>query len=203
MRKKKLIISLVVVVCVLVGSFFVIKFGVVGRIYNAINKLVMDDEDKEVELLHLVPSEDPEELMYETEMDKDGNEYVVEYRKVNGLVDAEGNEVEMWEDTADTIKIYDNNYLGRIEKIEDNKIYFMVDMKDSKDYEIIFDINTFDFKEDYPSHYWSDFLEFDHEDFYSAGDLEFLVGKYLRVQDAMREDYYTGHRHKGLIFYLQ
>ena len=203
MRKKKLIISLVVVVCVLVGSFFVIKFGVVGRIYNAINKLVMDDEDKEVELLHLVPSEGPEELMYETEMDKDGNEYVVEYRKVNGLVDAEGNEVEMWEDTADTIKIYDNNYLGRIEKIEDNKIYFMVDMKDSKDYEIIFDINTFDFKEDYPSHYWSDFLEFDHEDFYSAGDLEFLVGKYLRVQDAMREDYYTGHRHKGLIFYLQ
>jgi len=203
MRKKRIITITVVVLFVLVCSFFIMRFDVVGRINNAINKLVVDDEDKEVKLLHLVSSEDPEELMYETEVDKNENEYVVEYRKVKGLVDAEGNEVEMWEDTADPIKIYDNVYLGTITKIEDNKIYFMVDMKDAKDYEIIFDIDTFDFKEDYSSHYWSDFLVFDYEHFYSAGELEFLVGKYLRVQDAMRGDYYTGDRYKGLIFYSQ
>jgi len=203
MKKKKIIISIVVVAFVFIGAFFVMRFGVIGRIYDAVNKQVMDNEDKEVTLLYLVPSEDPEELRYETEMDKDGNEYVVKYRKVKGLVDAEGNEVEMWEDAAEPIWIYDNNYLGRIEKIEGKKIYFIVDKGDSEDCEIIFDINTFDFQEAEQPHYWSDFLSFDHKHFYSVDGLEFLVGKYLRVQDAMREDYYTGHRYRGLIFYLK
>ena len=210
MRKKRIITSIVVVIGVLVGIFFIIKFGVIGRIDDAISRyFVQNQSDKEVE----------EELMYETEHDKDGNEYVVKYKK-QIVKDEEGNEFEMWEDTAEPKIIDDNFYKGKIEKIEDNKIYFLVDkedksgggfsFKDVEDYEIVFDINTYDFEDDPSSHYWCDSLSFRDEDFWggserfhSADALEFLVGEYLRVQDSMFEDYYTGNKNKLLIFYLK
>jgi len=210
MRKKRIIIGVVAVVCVLVSGFFVYRSGVIGRIDNAMScYFVQSQSDKEVE----------EELMYETELDKDGSEYVVEYRKIIGTDLRTGEEVEMWEDTADPKTIYDNYYKGEVEKIEDNKIYFMVDkenksgglsLKDVEDYEIVFDIDTFDFKEDPHSHYWPDSLLVDpkdtlesSEDFYSVDGLEFLVGEYLRAEDVMFEDYYTEDRYKMLVFYLQ
>jgi len=210
MRKKKIITSIFVVVCVLVGVFLVIRLDVFGRIDDAISRyFVQSQSEEEVE----------EELMYETELDKDGSEYVVEYRK-QIVTDLEtGEEVEMWEDTADPKKIYDNYYKGEVEKIEDNKIYFIVDkenksggfsLKNVEDYEIVFDIDTFDFESDSISHYWSDYLKVDPKDplesckhFHHADELEFLVGEYLRVQDTMFEDFYTEHRYKCLIFYLQ
>jgi len=210
MRKKRIIISIVVVICVLVGVFFVMRFGVLGRIYDAIRCYVVQSQsDEEVE----------EELMYENEHDKDGNEYIVEYRKVTGAVDEEGNEVEMWEDTSEPITIYNNIYKGTLDKIEGNKIYFTVDRivkgenfdgEDAKGHQIIFDIDTYDFEEDPHSRYWPDSLSFHNGDiwggderFHSADGLEFLVGEYLRVQDSMFEDYYTRDRYKGLDFYLK
>jgi hypothetical protein len=215
MGKKKIIISIVVILCVLVGIFFVMRFDVIGKIRNAINKLIVENKAES-------EKEAPEELKYVTEHDKDGNEYVVEYRKVIGF-DEEGNEVEFYEPPL-PIRIYDNYYLGRIEKIEDNKIYFIVDskgkdvgkkwplvfFKDVEDYQVVFDINTYDFEEETTSHYFCDSLGFynrdmpgDLENFYSADELEFLVGKYLSVQDSMLEDYYTGDRNKDLIFFLK
>jgi len=210
MKKKKIIISIVVVICVLVGVFFVVRFGVVGRINDSISRyFVQSQSDKEVE----------GELMYETELDKDGNKYLVEMKKVIGTNLKTGEEVEMWVETAEPKKIYDYFYEGKIDKIENNKIYFMVDKeskdggifcKDVEDYEIFFDIDTFDFKEDPHSRYWPDFVTVYPKDslestghFYSTEGLEFLVGKYLRVQDAIREDYYTGDRYKDLVFFLQ
>lgn len=215
MRKKRIIISIVVVICVLVGSFFIMRFGVVGRIYDAINKLVAENKAE---------GEGPEELKYETFLDKDGNEYVVEYRKVT-VFDEEGNELELWENTAKKTIIYNNIYEGKIDKIEDNKIYFTVakeiefkgigsegigsklgkfTFKDVKDYQVVFDINTFDLESD------SDFLNFSNggseegsERFYSAGELEFLVGEYLRVQAFLNEDPHSGDSSKTLFFYLQ
>jgi hypothetical protein len=211
MRKKRIIITIVVVLCVLAFGFFVMRFGVVGRIYNAINKLVVENKAESEK------EEGPEELKYETLHDKDGNEIVVEMRKII-VFDEEGNEVVMWEDTAEGITIYDNEYLGRIEKIEDNKIYFMVDkeiefneiepgiwklsVKNLEDYQIIFDIDTYDFEFDPSVEYdVCDSLTFDLKPYYSAYELEFLVGEYLEVHDSMSEDYYTGEIHKSL--YLQ
>ncbi|GAH27306.1 unnamed protein product, partial [marine sediment metagenome] len=59
---------------------------------------------------------------------------------------------------------------------------------------IVFDIDTFDFKEDPQSHYWPDSLTVCpkdplkiSEEFYSAGEVEFLVGEYLRGEDVMFE----------------
>jgi len=210
MRKKRIIISIVVVICVLVGVFFVMRFGVLGRIYDAIRCYVVQSQsDEEVE----------EELMYENEHDKDGNEYIVEYRKVTGAVDEEGNEVEMWEDTSEPITIYNNIYKGTLDKIEGNKIYFIVDRivkgenfdgEDAKGHQIIFDINTYDLEDDpHVGYFVCDSLIVHPEDlwsadeyFYSADEMKFLVGKYLRVQDCMAEDSHTGERHKTLVFYL-
>ena len=196
MRKKRIIIPAVVVLCVLVGVFFVMKFDVIGKIYNFIQ-----DRTKE---------EVPEELKYETFLDKDGNEYVVEMRKIIVTNLETGEEVEMWEDTSEPKIIYDNYYKGKIEKIEDNKIYFNVDKedksgggfsyKDVEDYKVVFDIDTYDLESDPHSSDYCDSLNFDHEDFYSAKELEFLVGKDLRVQESMFEDYYTKDRYKMLFF---
>jgi len=221
MRKKRIIISIVVILCVFVGVFFVMRFGVIGRFYNAISRYVVQDKAESEE-------EGPEELKYETFLDKDGNEIVVKMKKITGVVDEDGNEVEFWADTAEEkaeeLTIYDNNYEGRIEKIEDNKIYFMVykeiefkeietgawklTVKDVKNYQVIFDIDTYDLESDpHVGYDVCDFLWFDDRDyrsggerFYSAGELEFLVGKYLKVQDCMSKDYYTGEIHKSLYF---
>ncbi len=216
MRKKRIIISIVAAVCVLVGIFFVMRFGVLGRIYDAVYKQVVENKAEPEE-------EGPEELRYETFLDKDGNEFVVEYRKqiLTDLIT--GEEVEIWEDTAEDTIIYDNTYEGRIQKIEDNKIYFMVDKENEfkeivpgqwkltvenvKDCLVVFDIDTYDFEPDPHSGYFCDFLEFSNGDFegrckrfYSADELDFLVGEYLIVQTYMNEDYYTGDRSKTLFF---
>jgi hypothetical protein len=73
--------------------------------------------------------------------------------------------------------------------------------KDVEDYEVVFDIDTYDFKEEYISHYNCDSLTFDFKPFSSAGELEFLVGEYLEVHESMSKDYYTGEINKSL--YLQ
>jgi hypothetical protein len=76
--------------------------------------------------------------------DKNESEVVVEYPKIidGGII---GN-----------LKIYyENQYEGKIEKIEDNKIYFMVDKKgkklegittiykDVEDYQVVFDLDSY------------------------------------------------------------
>ena len=213
MRQKRIIIIVVagIVIVLLAGLFFLVKYNVLGGIDDAISRYFVQSQSDE---------EAPEELKYETEHDKDGNEYVVEYRKQIVTNLETGEEVEMWEDTADPKKIYDNYYKGKIEKIEDNKIYFTVDkedksgggfsFKDDEDYEIVFDINTYDFEDEPSSHYWCDSIIVIPKDplesgkfLYSAGELEFLVGESVMVQDAMREDYYTGDIYKDLDFYLK
>ena len=215
MRKKRIIISIVLVICVLVGIFFIINFGVVGRINNGIDKSVLENKAGSEE-------KGPEEFRYETKHDKNGNEYVVEYRKENFTDAITGKEVEMWGDTTKKTIIYSNQYLGKIEKIEDNKIYFMVDKEDKsgegfsfknvKDYKIIFDIDTYDLEFDPSSGSGGDFLQYLNGDqdilgnfvnCRGADELEFLLGKYLRAQAFMNEDPHTGDTSKTLVFYLK
>ena len=103
-------------------------------------------------------------------------------------------------------------YKGEITKIEDNKIYFSVDIEvkemtdhsfeSVKDYEIIFDIDTYNLEFDPNSEYSvNDSLVYDYECFYKADDLQDIVGKYLRVTDTVLEDNYTGKKYKSLTFF--
>ncbi|NQT66497.1 MAG: hypothetical protein HQ569_02835 [Actinobacteria bacterium] len=189
MRKKKTIISVVVgiVFVLLAGLFFLVKYDVMGKLYDVIDSKIAEN---------VAP----------------GSGEAIDDEKIF-LTDEEGNEVELVDEVEIEVNVIHNNYYeGTLVNIENNKLFFMVDkevqegpyaVKDVEDYQVIFDIDTFDFE--VGSHF--DSLEFygsgDEKDcyrFYSAGELEFLVGKYLSVNYFVIEDPYTKAIHKGILF---
>lgn len=193
MRKKRIIIIVVVgsVFVLLAGLFFLVKYDVMGKLYDVIDSQIAEDATSDV-----TPGRG----------EGIGGEKIF-------LIDEEGNEVELVGEVEIEVNvIHDNYYEGTLVNIENNKLFFMVDkevqegpyaVKDVEDYQVIFDIDTFDFE--VGSHF--DSLEFygsgDEKDcyrFYSAGELEFLVGKYLSVNYFVIEDPYTKAIHKGILF---
>jgi hypothetical protein len=203
--KRRKIINIVLIACIVIGVFFLIKYDVMGRLYDIIKLQVAQNKSDQVNGNAL------EEIIYETVLDEDGNEFVIEMEKII-VEDEDGNEVEMYVDTAEPIIIYDYMYKGKITKIEDSKIYFTVDLEvkegtdhsfeNVKDYEIIFDIDTYNLEFDTSSEYSvNDSLVYNYEIFYKAEDLQDIVGKYLRVTDTGLEDNYTGEKYKSLTFF--
>jgi len=208
--KKRKVINIVLVICVAAGVFFVIRLDLVGKIENIIfeqkikNETLTKDDDK-------YTNED--KLITEKLLDKDGNEVVIKMRKIVVKDEETGKEVIMYEDTAEHKIIFDYMYQGIIEKIGDNKIYFAIDKEsksgsyfceDIKDYQIIFDLDSYDTEVDTNVGYFvSDHLNLDFKEFYSIKDLEKLVGKYIRVQDSKYEDFYTGEEYKVLNFFTE
>ena len=203
--KKRMIINIILVICIIAGIFFLVRYDVMGRLYDVISRQVAQNKSESKN------SDAQGELIYETVLDKDGNELVIEMEKII-MEDEDGGEVEMYVDTAEPIIIYDYMYKGKITKIEDNKIYFNVDLevkkgtdhsfKNVEDYEIIFDIDTYSLEFDPNSEYSvNDSLVYDYEIFYEADDLQDIVGKYLRVTDTALEDNYTSEKYKSLTFF--
>ena len=203
--KKRKIINIVLVVCIIVGLFFLIKYDVMGRLYDIINLQVAQNKSSPVD------DDARDEIIYETVVDEDGNEFVIEMERIV-VVDEDGNKVEMYVDKTEPIIIYDYMYKGRIGKIKDNIIYFTVDLevkegtdhsfKNVKDYEIIFDIDTYNLEFDPNSEYSvNDSLVYDYESFNKADELQDIVGKYLRATDTALEDNYTGEKYKSLTFF--
>ena len=191
MRKKKIIIPVVVFLCVLVGVFFVIRFDVLRRIYDAINSQIAEDATANV-----TPGRG--EVM--------GGENIF-------LIDEEGNEVELVEEVEIEVNVIHNNYYeGTLVNIENNKLFFMVDkevqedpysVENVEDYRVVFDIDTFDFEVGSQFDYLAFYGSGDEKDcyrFYSAEELEFLVGEYLSVCYSVAEDPYTKAIYKGLSF---
>ena len=193
MRKKRIIIIVVVgsVLVLLAGLFFLVKYDVMGKLYDVIDSQIAEDATSGVT---------PGRVFL---IDEEGNEIEL------------GNELEIVDEEVIEVNVIHNNYYeGTLVNIENNKLYFMVDKEvqedlpeysfdDVDDYEVVFDIDTFSFEKG--SH--CDTLEFygsgDEKDcyrFYSAGELEFLVGKYLSVCYSVTEDPYTKAIYKGLSF---
>ena len=167
--KKRKIINIVLVVCIIAGIFFLIKYDVMGRLYDIINLQVAQNKSGQVN------DDAQDEIIYETIVDEDGNEFVIEMERIV-VEDEDGNEVEMYVDTAEPRIIYDYMYKGKITKIEDNKIYFTVDLEvkegadhsfnNVKEYEIIFDIDTYNLEFDPNTSYSAnDNLDYDYESF--------------------------------------
>ena len=99
MNKRK-IINIALIVFTVIGVLFLIKYDVMGRLYDIIELQVAQSKyDQEND-------NNQGEIIYETMIDKDGNEFVIEMEKVI-VEDEEGNEVEMYVDTAEAIIIYD------------------------------------------------------------------------------------------------
>jgi len=188
---KKLIKVVGSVLVLLAGLFFLVKYDVMGKLYDVIDSQIAEDATSDV---------------------TPGRGEVIGGEKIF-LIDEEGNEVELVEEVEIEINvIHNNNYEGTLVNIENNKLFFKVDkevqedpysVEDVEDYQVIFDIDTFNFE--VGSYY--DSLEFygsgDEKDcyrFYSAGELEFLVGKYLSVCYSVTEDPYTKAINKRLLF---
>jgi len=203
--KRRKIINIILIIIIVIGIFLVIKFDLVGRIENKINQQKIKIESS--------AKTDESELIKEIFIDKDGNEIVVEMRKIVVKDEETGEEVVMYEDTAEPKTIHDHLYKGTVEKIKDNKVYFTVD-KESKngsyfceevsDYQIILDLSSYNTEVDTSVEYFvCDHLTLDFKDLGGTEDLENLVGKYIRVQDSKYEDYYTGEEYKVLNFFAE
>lgn len=203
--KKRIIVNIILIVSIIACIFFLVRYDVMGKLYDVISRQIAQNKSESKN------SDVQGELIYETVLDKDGNEFVIEMEKII-VKDEDGNEVEMYVDTAEPIIIYDYMYKGKITKISDNKIYFNVDLevkegtdhsfKNVKDYEIIFDIDTYNLEFDPNSEYSvNNSLVYNYESFNKADDLQGIVGKYLRVTDTSLEDNYTGEKYKSLTFF--
>ena len=194
---KKLIKVVGIAIVLLAGLFFLFKYDVMGRLYDFIDSQIAEDA---------------------TANATPGRGEVIGGEKVL-LTDEEGNEVELVEEEKIEVNVIHNNYYeGTLVNIENNKLFFMVDKEvqedpyavvNVEDYQVVFDIDTFNFEVGSRSDYYCDSLEFfgsdiekDYYRFYSAGELEFLVGEYLSVQYLVIEDPYTTAIHKGLLFQL-
>jgi len=213
------------IICIIAGVCIVAIVLIISGLYiqKNLEKRAEEVDEKEEgveEVIEKLVKEEEREVRYETLTDKDGNEIVLEMEKII-VEDKEGNEVEAWEDTVEHKRIYYYVYVGEIKKIENNIIYFNVDeedksmcepsTKDVEDYEIVFDINTYDLESDPRVGYdVCDHLVVESgepwsvgEHFYSADGLEFLVGEEVIVHDIMYEDAYTGEKYKMLFFCLE
>ena len=122
--KKKIIIIITIVMFIVIGIFSVIKFDLVSKIENKIHLLKIKNEI--LSEANEKYSDEPE-LITETFTDKDGNEIAVEMRKIVVKDKATGQELLMYEDTAEPKIVYVKSYKEKIEKIEGGKVFFNVD----------------------------------------------------------------------------
>ena len=203
--RKRLIVNIILIVSFVIGIFFLFRYDVVRKLYDATSiQVTQNKAQSENDTLR--------EIKYETVIDEDGNEIVIEMKKIT-VEDEEGNKVEMYVDTLEAEIIYYHTYKGKITKIEDNKIYFTVDQKtregtghifeNVKDYQIVFDIDTYDlgFNSDDASYQVNDCFSYGSKELLKAEDLKDIIGKYVRIADTLLEDYYTEKEYKSLIFY--
>lgn len=204
MTYKILIILIVIIVITALFCFFFIKFDVCEKVQN----LFVDVASRG-------------NITYENAVDKYGNEYLIEFSDVNAIDISTGEEVVITEEINDAIIEKQIFYNGEIRDLKDNKIYFIVDkvgtsstlssFKDVEDYQVVFDLNTYDLESDPYSkaRYWPDFITVQAEDplepsifIHEIEELEFLVGENVIVQDIIFSDYYTSQEYKELLFYL-
>ena len=154
------------------------------------------------------------QYVYETFLDKDGNEVVLKMEKKAGTVD--GEEIIFYEDVTPPDVIYCHFYKGTIKSVDDEKVVFWVDKecrnadldasyydyRDVEDYEIKFIFDDYDLEgsEEFGT---CDSIAINTDEIKSYKDLEKLIGKYIRVQDAKFRDSATKIIHKGLDFYVK
>jgi hypothetical protein len=211
MKHRKIII-IVLVIFITIGISLVIKFDLINSIEDKIHlqKIKYETSVKANEEYSAEA-----EIITKTFTDKEGNEIVVKMRKMVVQDENTGEEALMYEDIAEPKIIYIKTYKGKIENIENNKIFYLVDkefkksifgtgadnyhFEDVKDYQITYDIESYNLDFDETVGYSvCDHLNLDFKDLDSIKDLEKIIGKYVKVQDSKFRDYYTGEEYKVL-----
>jgi len=204
--KKRTIINIIILVVFITGVFFIVKFDAMGKLYERMKQQATQNKTTKKE-------NTKREFIYETILDNDGKEIVLKLEKLIGE-DENGNKVVVYSDTNNEgIVIYQNGYKGKITGIEDNKIYFEVDLEliegtsagyvNVKNYELVFDIDTYDLESNKNVGYSvNDDLTYDYKMYFSAGGLRVFIGKNVRLQDVCFKDSHIDEEYKSLVFYI-
>ena len=204
--KKRTIINIIILVVFITGVFFIAKFDAMGKLYERMKQQATQNKTAKKE-------NTKREFIYETILDNDGKEIVLKLEKLIGE-DENGNKVVVYSDTNNEgIVIYQNGYKGKITGIEDNKIYFEVDLEliegtsagynNVKNYELVFDINTYKLEFDpYAKYPIFDFLIYDEKMYHAADELRGFIGEYVRLDESCFKDGHTYKEYKELVFYI-
>src|SRR3989304_4791776 len=159
LNRKKVTIFLIISIVLLI--LVAIKFNYFEKIFEYKNIWInRDKSDDKTE-------NDYPEYIYETFIDKDGNEVVIEMERKTGTIN--GEDIIFYEDTVDPEVIYCHFYQGIVKSVDSVKIIFLVDKecknadlnesfydyKNVKDYEIEFDFCDYDSRssDEFGTHY--------------------------------------------------
>jgi len=201
--KKKVSIFLIagIIFLILVG----IMFNYMGEIINYKNKVVDKIKGND---------DNSPEYIYETFLDKDKNEVVIEMEKKTGTIDGQG--IIFYEDTSESEVIYCHFYQGVIQSVSRGKVIFLVDKeyknadlndyyydyKDVDDYEIEFNFNDYNLK---ISNEFGvkDRITINTNDINSLEDLKKFIGKYIKVINSKFIDNISKALTKNLDFYIR
>ena len=209
LNRKKINIFLIVSIILLI--LVAIKFNYLEKIIDYknvwINRNKSDDKAEN-------DVNDYPEYIYETFIDKDENEVVIEMERKTGTIN--GEDIIFYEDTADPEVIYCHFYQGIVKSVDNEKIIFLVDKecknadlnesfydyKDVVDYEIEFDFYDYNTQHD-EKFGIRDMITVNTVEIKDYTDLEKLTGKYLKIVDSEFRDNVTKILVKGLDFYIR
>lgn len=209
LNKKKVSIFLIISIVLLILT--IIEFNYVEGIFNYVKDWI--NRNKNINKIE-DDIDDYPEYIYETFLDKDGNEVVIEMERRTGTID--GEDAIFYENTAEAEVVYCHFYQGVINSVDDEKIIFLVD-KECKNVDL--DKSYYDYEdvEDYE-------IEFNFDDYKSGSsneslnsnsifinsneignrvEVEKLVGKYIVVQDFQFKDILTKSTANSLNFYTR
>jgi len=206
LNRKKINIFLIISIGLLI--LVVIKFNYLEKIFEYKNIWInRDKSDDKAE-------NDYPEYIYESFVDRDGNEVVIEMEKKTGTIN--GEDVIFYEDTSDSQVIYCHFYQGTLKEIDDETIVFLVD-KECKNADLDESFNEYKDVEDYEiKFYLSDYNLKSLEAFITncsiaintnivsnKQEIEKLIGKYMRIQNIKFRDIITKETIKNLDFYVK
>ncbi|MDD5622498.1 MAG: hypothetical protein PHQ09_04965 [Actinomycetota bacterium] len=154
------------------------------------------------------------EYIYESFMDKDGNEVVIEMERKTGTLNDEN--IIFYEDTNDSQVIYCHFYQGILKDVDSEKIVFLVD-KECKNADLSSSFNDYKDVEDYEIKFFLSDYNTEHNEEFGIRDMisintieikgykdfEKLVNKYLKVIDTVFKENTTNILVKGLDFFIR
>ena len=204
--KKRKIINIFLLVSIILLILAVIRFDLFGRLikyaerYNSLKQNAEED------------SEYPDHI-YETFTDGEGKEISVKMEKKTGTID--GKEVIFYEDTLGSEVIKYNFYKGIVKTVNSEKVVILVDKEclnadpddsfyqytEVEDYELNFYFEDYSINQN-DSNGLMDLIAINTNRIDSFYDVEFLIGKYIRIQQVEFKDWLTKSNYKGLDFYL-
>lgn len=206
MDRKKVNIFLIISIVLLI--LVAIKFNYFGKIFEYKNIWINrnDSVDK--------TENDYPEFIYESFVDKDGNEVVIEMEKKTGTIN--GEDIIFYEDTNESQVIYCHYYQGILKEVNDVKIVFLVD-KECKNADLDETFNNYKDVENYEiKFYLSDYNTKHNEEFgirdmitintIEIKDITYLqkfVGKNLKIIDIKFKDNVTKILVKELDFFIK